>query len=161
MVPTRPPITSPTGLLTKNLGTVPIATIIIGITITFIFHSSFSFLAKSKYIFHFWLSFHFSFSSQLGWQRSLISRFSYFVVNHPLGWVRGRDLVICLILKIPENFVRLLLQDGFWFVHIRFGSIIEFQFLQVFHTSQCWWSFTAVWVSKSLHASRSQHSCEF
>ena len=25
--------------------------------------------------------------------------------------------MICLYLKIPKNFVRLILQDGFWFVH--------------------------------------------
>ena len=44
----------------------------------------------------------------------------------------GWDYVICLYLEIPENFVRFNLQDGFWFVHIPFGSMVKFQFLAQF-----------------------------
>ena len=32
----------------------------------------------------------------------------------------------------PENFMHLTLQDGFWFVHILFISMVKFQFLVTF-----------------------------
>ena len=35
-------------------------------------------------------------------------------------------------LKIPEIFMRLILQDEFWFMHIPFGSMVKFQFLTRF-----------------------------
>ena len=37
--------------------------------------------------------------------------------------------MICLYLKIPENFVHLILQNGFWFMLISFGSRVKFPFL--------------------------------
>ena len=40
--------------------------------------------------------------------------------------------MICLYRKIPENYVRLILQDGFWFVYKPFGSMVKFQFLAQF-----------------------------
>ena len=40
--------------------------------------------------------------------------------------------MIGLYLKIPENFMHLILLDGFWFVHIPFGSMVKFQFLAQF-----------------------------
>ena len=41
-------------------------------------------------------------------------------------------LVICLHPKIPENFMRLILLEEFWFVHISFGSMVKFQFFAQF-----------------------------
>ena len=40
--------------------------------------------------------------------------------------------MIRLYLKIPENYVHLILQDGFWFVLIPFDSKVKFQFLAQF-----------------------------
>ena len=85
-----------------------------------------------------------------------------------------------MYLKIPEDIIRLILQDGFWFAHIPYGCVVKFQFLaqfpvdhlphpvvsslilllsllllyyysfQVFHTSTSWWSFIWVQVTASL-----------
>ena len=44
----------------------------------------------------------------------------------------GRDLVICLYIKIPEKFMHLTLQDGFWIVHVPFVHIVKFKFLTQF-----------------------------
>ena len=38
----------------------------------------------------------------------------------------------CVCLKIPDNLVRLILQDRFWFVHILFLRVVQFQFLAQF-----------------------------
>ena len=37
--------------------------------------------------------------------------------------------MIRLYIKIPENFVRLNLQDGFWVVYIQLVRVVKFQFL--------------------------------
>ena len=42
---------------------------------------------------------------------------------HYLVWSSSRDSVICLHLQTPENFVRLIFQDGFWFVLIQVDGI--------------------------------------
>ena len=48
------------------------------------------------------------------------------------GWSSGRNLVICLYLKIPAKFVRLIFQDEFWVMRIPFCSMVRFQFLAQF-----------------------------
>ena len=50
MISARPPILSPSSSLTKTLEIVPNTPISIGITVTFMFHSSFSSRARSKYM---------------------------------------------------------------------------------------------------------------
>ena len=42
---------------------------------------------------------------------------------------------LCLHLKIPEKFVSLTFQDGYWFMKISFGSMVKFQFLAQFPVS--------------------------
>ena len=59
------------------------------------------------------------------------SRFSFFI-NYLAVMSSGLDLVICLYLKILEKFVPLILQKGFRFVPIPFGSIVQFQSLAQF-----------------------------
>ena len=49
MVSARPPISNSSSPITKPVGTVPSAPITIGISVTIMFHSSFSSLARSKY----------------------------------------------------------------------------------------------------------------
>ena len=39
------------------------------------------------------------------------------------------DKVICFYHKIPENVLLLILQDGFWLVHIQFVHMVKFKFL--------------------------------
>ena len=55
--------------------------------------------------------------------------FLLFSVNFYNVWPSGRDHFFCLYLKIPENFIRLVLKNEFWFVHILFGRMVRFQFL--------------------------------
>ena len=40
--------------------------------------------------------------------------------------------LICLYLKIQWNFVRHILQDGFWVMPLKFGSMAKFEFLAQF-----------------------------
>ena len=53
MVSARPPISIPSSLFTKPLVIVPSAPVTIGITVTFMFHSYFSSLARSMYFYLF------------------------------------------------------------------------------------------------------------
>ena len=116
------PITNSLNPVSNPLGTVP--STIIGIITTLIFNSSLSFLSKCL------SPFLFSLISTL-WStrlaKSTLQQVSFFV-NYHLVWSLGRDLVICVNLKISVNVMRLLLQDGFWFVCEPFGRMVKFQF---------------------------------
>ena len=43
---------------------------------------------------------------------------SLFLVDYYLDWSSGRDKMICLYLKIPRKFMRLIFLDGFWIVNL-------------------------------------------
>ena len=60
------------------------------------------------------------------------SESSLFFVDYYKIWLSGPDLVICLYLKIPEEFVHLIVLDRFWVVHIPCVRIIKLQFLAQF-----------------------------
>ena len=132
MVSIHPPNSNSFSLFSKLLGTVPSARITIGITITFMFHSFLrSFLDQvfvSLFVF-------FDFYSEDHWNsnvhKTVNSLFFFSFVNYHLVWSSGQD-VICLYLKIPENFMSLILLDGFWFVPVPFYVITKFQFLVEF-----------------------------
>ena len=51
---------------------------------------------------------------------------SFVLVNQNYVWSSGRDSGMHLYLKIPENFICLILCDGFWFVNIPFGFMAKF-----------------------------------
>ena len=123
----------------NHLENAPRATIIIGILITFMFHSLFfivyfQFPRKVEVFMLLFTFFHFY---------SVISRdskvhnsasslfFGSFIDNHYV-WSSGRDKGIRLNLKIPVDFVRLILQDRFGVVYIPFFRIVKFQFLSQF-----------------------------
>ena len=108
----------------KPLEIVPSTLITTGITITFMFNSSLSFLGSPKYLSLFCFLW-FSLCVPLG--RLLFERFSFFFVKNQS--VRSSVRMICLYLKISQNFVRLIHLDRFWFVHIPFGCMVKFQFL--------------------------------
>ena len=157
MIFTRPLIFKSSNHCNIPLGTVPRAPITIGITVTFMFHiclfvclfvflfvffvlffcfvfwGGVIFLARSRYLslLSFFVGFFF-FSILLcglpGQQSPQLSKFSFLVDYHKV-WSSGRDYVIRLYLKIPEQFVRIILQDRFWVVHRPFVSMVKFNFL--------------------------------
>ena len=124
MVSARPLIHNSSSSLSKPLGTVPSAPLTFGITVTFMFQSFFRSLAVSKNLF----LFSFSLISTL-WSAGMQG---FVLVNYHQIWSSVWNLEFCLHLKIPENFLRLILQDGFWFVYIPFGSMVKFLFIAQF-----------------------------
>ena len=75
-----------------------------------------------------------------GRQSLHFSRFSFsfsffFIVDYYLVWSSCQDKGILFYLKIPENFVRLILQDEIQIVHIPFFRLTEFLFLSQFPIS--------------------------
>ena len=113
MVSTLPLTSKSSSPWSNPLGIVPRALITIGITVTFMFHSLFVFFPLSFQSPDTYPSF----------------RFLLILVK---VWSSGRDKVIHLHLKIPEEFVRLILQDRFCVVHIPFVRIVKLQFLTQF-----------------------------
>ena len=51
------------------------------------------------------------------------------VVNYDKVWSSGQDQVICLYVKVPEEFVCAFLQDRCWVVHLPFIRLVKFEFL--------------------------------
>ena len=98
----------------------------------------FSSLARSRYLSLFLLSFFFFilWSTWIAmftiWQVLLVFFFFFFFYYH-LIWSSGRDWESRLYLKIPEKFVRLILQDGFWVVYTPLVRMVNLIFL---HNSQ-------------------------
>ena len=113
--------------------TVPSMPITVGIPFTFIFHSFFSSLARSRYLFFFPLSFSFTLlSAKIA--NPLFCKFSFFfffLTNTRSGHLADIRWSVN-ILKIPENFVHLIFLDGFQSVHIPFVCWIKFKFLAQF-----------------------------
>ena len=107
--------------------TLPSAPITICINVTFMFHSFFSSLARSRYLFLFSLSFSFT-QRSAATVKSTIRQVLFFVYYHKVT-SSGRDKMIRLYLKIPENFVRLIFKDGCWVVHIPFVCVVKFKLL--------------------------------
>ena len=133
IVSARLPISNCSRPCTKPPGSVPIAPITTGITVTLMIHSFFLVLWQGLST---CLSFRllwFLFCGLSGRQSSLFDCFFFFFfVNYYLVWSSDLDKGICLYLKIPVNFMRLILQDGLWFGRIPFGGIVKFQFLAQF-----------------------------
>ena len=59
------------------------------------------------------------------------SRFFFFFYFHS-GWSSGWDSLIRFYLKISEKFVCLVLEDGFWAVHIPLVRKVKFKLLAQF-----------------------------
>ena len=66
-----------------------------------------------------------------GMAKSTIRQVLFFIDYH-LVWYSGRDWMIRLYHKIPENFVRLIFQDGFRVLHIPFVLMDKLKFLAQF-----------------------------
>ena len=57
--------------------------------------------------------------------KSTRRQFLFSLLINTRSGLLARNLVIRLYLKIQENFIRLILKDGFWLVHIPFSSMIK------------------------------------
>ena len=67
-----------------------------------------------------------------GRQRTFYSRFVFFnVIITRSGILTGIRWSV-FILKFPENFMHLILQDGFLFAHVQFGTIVQYLLLAQF-----------------------------
>ena len=128
MVSTFPLISKSSSPFSNILGIVPSAPTTIGITVTFRFHCFFCSFAMFRY-----LSFYSLYSSFTLWlsvqQSPLFGRFSIFVDYHS-AWSSGRECGCRLYLKIPEKFVCLILQDGFWVLHIPLVRMVIFKLFE-------------------------------
>ena len=90
IVSTRPPIFKSSRPFNKTLVIVPNAPITIGTIVTFMFHSFFNSLAKSRYLSFCSLSFRFILWSA-GTAKSTILQILFFVVDYYEVWSSGRD----------------------------------------------------------------------
>ena len=106
---TRPVISKSSSLCTNPLVTVRRAPITIGRVVNFRFHSFLNSLARSTNLSLFSHSFNFTLWSS----KVHNSASSLFFVDYYKVWSSDRDYVIRLYLEIPDEFVRLILQDRF------------------------------------------------
>ena len=110
--------------------TVQRAPITIGINITFVFQFINS-LTRSRYL-YFSLSFNFFVVSRDRKVHNFASCLLFFVFEYYKVWSSGRDLVIHLFVKIPEEFGCVILRDRCGAMHIPFVRTIKCQLLAQF-----------------------------
>ena len=126
IVSTHPLISKSSSLYTNPLVTVLRAPSTIGITVTFMFHRIFQFRSK-VFIF---LSAFFPFYSVVSRNNKVHNSVSSLFLSFQglVVWPRLGDFYLI----ITENFVRFILQDWFWVVHISSVRMIRLQFLAQF-----------------------------
>ena len=140
LVSTRPLIYKSSRPYINPLATVPSVPVTTGVNVTFMIRRFLFSLAKSRNLSFFSLSFSFSLWSAETSMSTIqqVIFLSYFFLNllFFIGYhyfrSSGRDSVIRLYLKIPEKFMYLIFQDGFWTVHIPFVRMVKFLFLHHF-----------------------------
>ena len=103
------------------------APITIGITVTFMFHSFFCSLARFSYLPFFSLSFSFTLWS-VWTAKSTIRPVPFLFADYYEVWSSGRDYMISLYHKIPENFVHLFFRtdSGLCIYHLLVWSNLDF-----------------------------------
>ena len=104
MVSTRSPTTKSSRPFNKPLVTVPKAPVTIGINVTFMFHSFFNSLARSRYLSLFSHSFSFILWSAGTAKSIILQLFFFFFFDYNKIWSPGRDLAIRLYSKVPQEF---------------------------------------------------------
>ena len=129
MVTTRPPTSKSSSPFSNPLGTVPNEPITIGIIVTFMFHSFFKSLARSRYLSFYSHSFIFILWS--AWTaKSTILQILFFFCWLLLGlvfWPRLGDPSVC---QSPKGVhVCHFLGHMHQVVHISFVRMVKFQFL--------------------------------
>ena len=112
-VSTHPLISKSSSPLIHPSVTVTRAPITIGINVTFMFHSFINFLTRFWYLSFFSL-FSILLCGQMAQQSPQFCKFSFFffvvvVVDYYKIWSSGRDYVIRLYVKVPEEFVCLII----------------------------------------------------
>ena len=112
------------------LVTVPSVLITIGITVTFMFNSFFSSLARSRYSSLFSLSFSFTLG-QPEQQSLLFGRFSFFcwLLLGLVFWPRLSDPFVS---QNPWELCVSIFLDRFWVMHIAFVWVVKFKILAQF-----------------------------
>ena len=110
IVSTRPLISKSSSPFNNPLVTVPIALIVIGIIVTFMFHIFFFFVFQfpSKVevlVLLFILFWFYSIVSRSSKVNNFASSLFFFFVNYYKVWSSGRDWVICLFVKVPLEFM--------------------------------------------------------
>ena len=113
--------------LSKPLRNVLSAPTTVGITVTIIFHSFLSSLAKSKYLFIFSLSFIFYLWPD-GRQNPQNSKVFFFLIKTMSGLLAGIRRFVC-ISRSQRMLCVSFSRTDFGFVHIPLGSMVKFQFL--------------------------------
>ena len=130
MVSTWPPTFKSSRPLNNPLLTVPKAPITIGIIVTFMFHSFFNSLARSRYLSLFSHSLSFILWSAGTAKSTVLQIFIFFFfVDYYKVWSSGREYVIRLYIKVPQEFVRIIFWDRCWVVHIPFIGTVKSKFL--------------------------------
>ena len=109
IVSTRPPTSKSSRPFNNPLVIVPNPPITTDTIVTFMFHSFFNSLARSRYLSLFSLSFRIILWSA-GTAKSTILQifFFFFVVNYYKVWSSVRDQVIRLYVKVPLEFMRVI-----------------------------------------------------
>ena len=91
----------------------------------------FNSLARFRYLSFFSISFSFILLSS-GIAKYTILLVIFFFLDYYKAWSSRRDLVIHLYVENSEEFVRLILLDRFWIVHIPFVRVVKLKFLAQF-----------------------------
>ena len=99
IVSTRPPTSKSSRPFNNPLVFVPNVPITIGTIVTFMFHSFFNSLARSRYLSFFSLSFRF-FLWSAGTAKSTILQILFFFVDYYEVWSSGRDIIIIIVIII-------------------------------------------------------------
>ena len=130
IVSTRPPTSKSSRPFKNSLAIVPKAPITIATIVTFMFHSFFNSLTRSRYLSLFSLSFRFILWSA-GTAKStivlILFRFFFFVDYYEVR-SSGRDSVIRLYVKVQLEFMRVIFLDRCWVVHLPFVCMVELKF---------------------------------
>ena len=146
MVSTRPPISKSSRPFNNSLVTVPKAPITIGTIVTFMFHSFFNSLARSRYVSFFSHSFSFILWSA-GKAKSTILQILFFVLLIiRSGFLAEIRWSVCMSKSDRSLCVSFSRTCAEFIIII---IIIIIYSLRVFHISVSWWFFTGFWETAS------------
>ena len=151
MVSTRPPTSKSSSPFSNPLVTVPNAPITIGIIITYMFHSFFNSLARSRYLSFFSHSFSFILWPPGTAKSTILQVLFFFLIIIKSGLLTGIRRSVCM-LKSHRSLCVAFSRTGaglcIYHYYYYFYYYYYYSF-RVFHISFIWSSFTRVWVAAS------------